>query len=105
MLKKKFFNTKWLKLGWALLFAGVCGNLTDRLIQGFILSTKIPGDMTFMDCLRAGYVVDFLEVKIPIADYVWPAFNVADSCICIAAVIFILSSFFYKPADGATTKA
>jgi signal peptidase II len=30
-------------------------------------------------------VVDFLDVTIPLVNYRWPCFNVADSCICIAA--------------------
>ncbi|MDB4382033.1 signal peptidase II, partial [Akkermansiaceae bacterium] len=35
--KKGFFNTKPLRLAAALLIAGVVGNLTDRLVQGFYL--------------------------------------------------------------------
>jgi signal peptidase II len=58
----------------ALLLAGVMGNLTDRFIHG--------------------HVIDFLlfDLHIPLA-HPWPAFNVADSCICIAVVCFIIHSF------------
>ena len=56
----------------ALLVAGVAGNLTDRLLHG--------------------HVVDFLDVILPWYGR-WPAFNVADSCICVAAGLFILGSF------------
>ena len=58
----------------ALLLAGIIGNLTDRLIHG--------------------HVIDFLlfYLHIPLA-HPWPAFNVADSCICIAVVCFIIHSF------------
>ena len=58
----------------ALLLAGVLGNLTDRLLYG--------------------HVIDFLlfNLHVPLADP-WPAFNVADSCICIAVVFFIIHSF------------
>jgi len=58
----------------ALLLAGVMGNLTDRLMHG--------------------HVIDFLlfDLHVPLA-HPWPAFNVADSCICIAVVCFILHSF------------
>jgi signal peptidase II len=55
----------------ALLVAGVAGNLTDRILHG--------------------HVVDFLDVILPWYGR-WPAFNVADSCICIAAGLFILGS-------------
>lgn len=99
LFRKGFFNTIWLKLAWALLLVGVCGNLTDRLIQGFILKYQLSADMTLWDCIRYGYVVDFIDVKIPWIDWHWPAFNVADSCICIAAVIFLVSSFFVSSAE------
>ena len=40
------------------------------------------------------HVVDFLlfNLHIPLADP-WPAFNVADSCICIAVGLFLIASF------------
>lgn len=57
--------------GWALLISGILGNLTDRL--------------------RLGHVVDFLDFQF--GSYHWPSFNVADSCICVAAALFLLSSF------------
>ena len=56
----------------ALLVAGVAGNLTDRLLHG--------------------HVVDFIDVILPWYGR-WPAFNVADSCICVAAGLFVLGSF------------
>jgi len=60
----------------ALLLAGIMGNLTDRLVHG--------------------HVIDFLlfDLHIPLRIFrPWPAFNVADSCICIAVVCFIIHSF------------
>ena len=58
----------------ALLLAGVLGNLTDRL--------------------HHGAVIDFLlfDLHVPFA-HPWPAFNVADACICIAVILFIIHSF------------
>ena len=58
----------------ALLLAGVMGNLTDRILYG--------------------HVIDFLlfDLHVPFA-HPFPAFNVADSCICIAVFCFILHSF------------
>jgi signal peptidase II len=66
-----------------LLLAGIMGNLTDRFLHG--------------------HVIDFLlfDLHIPLAIFrPWPAFNVADSCICIAVVCFILHSF-KKPKEQA----
>ena len=64
----------WRDLSLALLLAGILGNLTDRLLYG--------------------HVIDFLlfNLHVRFADP-WPAFNVADSCISIAVVLFIIHSF------------
>jgi signal peptidase II len=79
----------------ALLLCGIFGNLTDRLIQGFLLEDF--KDASFWERLSQGYVVDFVLVKLPLYDKIvpssggwWPAFNVADSCICIAAVMLFI---------------
>lgn len=66
------FSTPLLRVGAALLLSGVVGNLTDRILHG--------------------YVVDFVDIILPLYGH-WPAFNVADSAICIAAALFVLSSF------------
>lgn len=60
------------RLGAALLVSGVLGNLTDRILHG--------------------YVIDFLDVVLPWYGH-WPAFNVADSAICGAAALFLISGF------------
>ena len=67
-------HDNWRDISLALLLAGILGNLTDRLLYG--------------------HVVDFLlfDLHIPPA-HPWPAFNVADSCICIAVICFIIHSF------------
>jgi signal peptidase II len=82
----------------ALILTGIAGNLTDRLVQGFLLDEVAGG--SFWQRLSAGYVVDFIAVKLPLYDKIvpssggwWPAFNVADSCICIAAALLILAGF------------
>ena len=71
----------WRDLSLALLLAGILGNLTDRLLYG--------------------HVIDFLlfNLHVRYADP-WPAFNVADSCISIAVVLFIIHSF-RKPKSTA----
>jgi signal peptidase II len=80
-----------LNLAGALLTAGICGNVTDRLFQGFFLEAH-AGE-SFLVRLSKGYVVDFLDFTIPLVNYRWPSFNVADSCICIAALLLVYSSF------------
>ncbi|AFJ01642.1 Lipoprotein signal peptidase [Methylophaga frappieri] len=59
----------------ALIIGGAIGNVMDRLVYG--------------------YVVDFLDVYV--GTYHWPAFNIADSAICIGAILLIMDSF-RKPA-------
>ena len=64
---------------------------TDKLAMGFILGGAIGN---FIDRIRLGYVIDFLDFRI------WPVFNLADSFITIGAVILlwktILPSKFQK---------
>jgi signal peptidase II len=71
----------WRDVSLALLLAGILGNLTDRLLYG--------------------HVIDFLlfNLHIRYADP-WPAFNVADSCISIAVVLFIIHSFERQKSAG-----
>lgn len=52
----------------SLILAGAVGNLVDRILLG--------------------YVVDFIDVYY--AHYHWPAFNLADSAICIGAFLLLL---------------
>lgn len=74
LLVRRHRPDTWRDLSLALLLAGILGNLTDRLLYG--------------------HVIDFLlfNLHIRYADP-WPAFNVADSCISVAVVIFIVHSF------------
>ncbi|WP_438971471.1 signal peptidase II [Methylophaga sp.] len=58
----------------ALIIGGAIGNVIDRFVHG--------------------YVIDFIDVYY--GSYHWPAFNIADSAICIGAVLLILDSFRNK---------
>jgi signal peptidase II len=60
----------------ALILGGALGNLYDRV--------------------RYQHVVDFLEVHI--VHYHWPDFNVADSAICIGAVLLLIEML--RPQHG-----
>ena len=55
-------------LALGLIAGGALGNLIDRL--------------------RYGAVIDFLDFHL--GGYHWPAFNVADSAICVGAVLFLI---------------
>ena len=72
--------------GAGLLLGGIFGNVTDRLVLG--------------------HVVDFLlfYLRLPYANP-WPAFNVADSCICIAVGLFLIASFREERARKVTAKS
>lgn len=84
-----------------LLVAGICGNVTDRLVQGFF-ADQLKGAGLWAK-FSGGYVVDFLDFTIPLIDYRWPSFNVADSCICVAAVFFFFAGVQNK--DETETKS
>jgi signal peptidase II len=57
-------------------------------------------------------VVDFIAVKLPYYDKLvpisggwWPAFNVADSCICVAAVLLFIGGLRDGASATPNTKA
>lgn len=79
MYKKGAFPGPISKTSVALLISGIFGNLTDRF--------------------NYGYVVDFLSFDFGFAPFhPWPSFNVADSCVVVAAILLALSSFLETPA-------
>ncbi len=59
------------RLALGLIAGGIIGNLVDRI--------------------RVGSVIDFLSFYV--GEYHWPAFNVADSAICIGVGLYILLSW------------
>jgi len=66
----------WRDASLALLLAGILGNLTDRLLYG--------------------HVIDFLLFDLHVRfAHPWPAFNIADSCISIAVVLFVIHSLWH----------
>lgn len=67
----KHHAEKLFSCGLALVLGGAIGNLYDRL--------------------TLGYVVDFLYFHID--ELYWPAFNVADSAICVGVGLLLLDSF------------
>lgn len=76
--------------------------VSDRLLQTglhLILGGAIGN---LLDRFRFGYVVDFLDVYI--GNHHWPAFNVADSAICIGIALLFLD-MRKKPDENAATAA
>ena len=70
-LIQKHRTEKLFCLSLALVIGGAAGNVYDRL--------------------TLGYVVDFISLHYQ--DFYWPAFNVADSGICLGVGLLILDSF------------
>jgi signal peptidase II len=65
-----------------MILGGAAGNLVDRV--------------------RWGHVVDFLDAYV--GSYHWPAFNLADSAICIGVALLLLDGLAVRRAgDGART--
>ena len=91
-----FTENKWSKIARAFVAAGITGNLTDRLVQGFMLDSVHP--LGLWDRFRSGYVVDFLDFQF--GTYHWPSFNVADSCICISAACLVMSILVGAKNEG-----
>ena len=61
---------------------------TSRIALGLITGGIIGN---FIDRVRFGYVVDFLDFFV--GRHHWPAFNVADSAICVGVVLYIFVSW------------
>ncbi len=72
-------------------------SITERCLERYIaLSFVLSGIVgNSIDRLFRKSVVDFLDFYI--ASHHWPAFNVADSAICIGVCILVLSFLFRKP--------
>ncbi len=69
----KSAQTRTAMIAYGLIIGGAIGNITDRVL--------------------VGAVVDFLDFHI--FGFHWPAFNLADTAICIGAISLILESIFF----------
>ena len=94
IFRKSFISdTRLHRLAFGLMIGGILGNLMDRI--------------------RLASVTDFLDFYI--AGHHWPAFNIADSAICIGVGIYIISAFWTSghplnehrvpPSDASTEPA
>lgn len=84
-----WFARRLRSVGWAiglgLVLAGALGNLTDRIFRA-------PGPLR-------GHVVDYISLFAPNGS-AWPAFNVADSAICVGGALIVLLSLLGREHDG-----
>jgi len=71
----------WEPIALTLVMGGALGNVWDRIVLG--------------------YVVDFIDVYYEA--WHWPAFNVADSAICVGAVMLLIDALRAKKHSSAST--
>ena len=77
--RTKIFGSRAIgRVSFVLLVAGIIGNVIDRV--------------------WLGYVVDFLDFYIRTSHF--PAFNVADSCICIGVGLYMLASLIFPQKEA-----
>jgi signal peptidase II len=70
MLSHSYAGSLWGQTGMGLVIGGAAGNIIDRV--------------------RLGEVVDFLDFFV--GSYHWPAFNLADSAVCVGVAILMFCS-------------
>ena len=72
------FDSKTGQIALGIFAGGVAGNLLDRIFYG--------------------HVIDFIDVHLPLIDYRWPAFNIADCGICVGVAMYAIMAVL---SDGA----
>ena len=88
---------RWLFAGLALIVSGIITTWLLRLekhetLMATALSLILGGAIgNLIDRVAYGYVIDFLDVYYQ--QWHWPAFNIADSAICIGVALMLLESF------------
>ncbi|MCL4144848.1 UNVERIFIED_CONTAM: hypothetical protein GTU68_030809 [Idotea baltica] len=75
----------------------------DDRIQSFPLAAILAGAFgNIIDRFRFDAVVDFLDVYV--GSHHWPAFNIADSAICVGVTLLILRLLFSDSLAGVQVK-
>ena len=69
-------------------------NKIDIIAFSFIIAGAIGN---IIDRINYGAVIDFLDFHI--GNLHWPAFNVADSVICVGVFLYLLNDLFFKKND------
>ena len=88
---------RWLFAGLAVVMSSIIAVWLHRLqkhetLMAVALAFVLGGAIgNLIDRVAYGYVIDFLDVYYQ--DWHWPAFNIADSAICIGVGLMLLESF------------
>jgi signal peptidase II len=77
-------------VGFTAFFKAITEWYPERVLGFFMIESGIVGNS--MDRIFRGSVVDFMDFYIN--NWHWPAFNVADSAICVGVTIIIVSTIF-----------
>ena len=70
-------EARWTPFALSLILGGAAGNVVDRV--------------------RIGAVVDFIDFHV--GDWHWPAFNVADSALCVGAAFLVFGAFRHRDGE------
>ncbi len=69
--------------------------LQEHVLHQVLLGLMVGGIIgNLIDRIRFGWVTDFLDFQF--GSYHYPSFNVADSAICIAVGLYIITNFLQK---------
>ncbi|CAD6872353.1 signal peptidase II [Methylomonas fluvii] len=88
---------RWLFAGLAVVMSSIIAVWLHRLkkhetLMAVALSLVLGGAIgNLIDRVAYGYVIDFLDVYYQ--NWHWPAFNIADSAICVGVGLMLLESF------------
>lgn len=89
----------WVLMGMAIVISGILLRLalrSTRTFERLAYALVIGGALSnAIDRARFGAVVDFIYAHV--GELGWPAFNVADSCICIGVIFLLLLQFEKSP--------
>ncbi len=69
-------------------------DFTKLQINSFLLIVS-GGIGNLIDRIFRGAVVDFIDIGYKNV-YRWPAFNIADSCVCVGVTLIIISILFFS---------
>ena len=75
----------------------------DRFLEGKLFNHVLLGLMiggiagNLIDRIRFGWVTDFLDFEF--GAYHYPSFNVADSAICVAVGLYVITNLFQKKQE------
>jgi len=73
--------------------------LQDQLLHRILFGLMVGGIIgNLIDRIRFGWVTDFLDFEF--GTYHYPSFNVADSAICIAVGLYVITNLLQKKEEG-----